>query len=64
MRAIHNVNERDLIDQLEKAGWVVARIKGSHHQLVKDGKTVTVPHPKKDWSIGTIKRILKDAGVE
>jgi uncharacterized protein YlxP (DUF503 family) len=39
--------------------------KGSHCQykhLIKKGK-VTVPHPKKDFPIKTLKNILKQAGL-
>lgn len=55
----------DLIKKLEQNGWVVVRIKGSHHQLKHDliRLTITVPHPKKDLPKGTVKRILKDAGI-
>ncbi|WP_322789224.1 type II toxin-antitoxin system HicA family toxin [Carboxydothermus ferrireducens] len=39
---------------------------GEHHQFkhpVKKGK-VTVPHPKKNIPIKTVKSILKQAGIE
>jgi predicted RNA binding protein YcfA (HicA-like mRNA interferase family) len=39
-----------LIKSIEKDGWFLVRIKGSHHHFkhpVKKG-IVTVPHPKKD----------------
>jgi predicted RNA binding protein YcfA (HicA-like mRNA interferase family) len=38
---------------------------GSHHHFkhaVKPGK-VTVPHPKKDLPIGTVRSILRQAGL-
>ena len=50
--------------ELQRAGWTLARIRGSHHQLVKDGKTVTVPHPKKDLGIGLVNAIRKQAGLK
>lgn len=56
----------DVIRLLEADGWVLAHVKGSHHQYkhpTKPGK-VTVPHPKKDLSIGTIKSIEKQSGVK
>ena len=31
---------------------------------MKDGKTVMVPHPKKDLGLGLVKAILKQAGIE
>jgi len=60
------VKSADVIRLLEADGWVLAHVKGSHHQYkhpTKPGK-VTVPHPKKDLSIGTIKSIEKQSGVK
>jgi len=58
-----HVNSRDLIRELEAAGWAVARIKGSHHQMVKGGRTITVPHPKKDLPKELVAGIRKAAGL-
>lgn len=59
-------NSRDIIRRLKKEGWTLARITGSHHHFAKTGRReiVTVPHPKKDLSIGTVKNIYKQAGWE
>ena len=57
------MNSGDLIKVLTRSGWVHSRTKGSHHQFTKDGKTVTVPHPKKDLGLGLVKAILKQAGI-
>ncbi|NDP60020.1 MAG: type II toxin-antitoxin system HicA family toxin [Oxalobacteraceae bacterium] len=56
----------DLIRLLEKNGFEIARISGSHHQLRKTGRpgVVTVPHPKKDLGVGLVKAILKQAGLK
>ena len=51
-----------LLKKLKEDGWEVVRIRGSHHQLklpVKIG-TITVPHPKKDVPIGTLKAIIEN----
>ena len=51
---------------LEKDGWYLHNVRGSHHQYkypVKSGK-VTVPHPKSDMPIGTAKNIFKQAGID
>ena len=58
------MNSRALLAELQAAGWNIARVRGSHHQLVKDGKTVTVPHPKKDLGLGLVKAIRKQAGLK
>ncbi|MCK3658560.1 hypothetical protein A4G18_07500 [Pasteurellaceae bacterium Pebbles2] len=55
-----------LIKMLEKDGWELVGVSGSHHQFkhkVKKGR-VTVPHPRKDVKIGTYKNILKQAGLK
>lgn len=51
---------------LEKDGWVLDRVKGSHHQFKHPVKTgvVTLPHPKKDIPKGTANAILKQAGLK
>ncbi len=52
--------------KLEKDGWYIIRIKGSHHHFkhsVKEG-IVTLPHPKKDVPKGTVNSILKQAGLK
>ena len=55
----------DLIRQLERAGWVQVVVRGSHHQFKHPERPgrVTVPHPKKDLPIGTLKAILKQADL-
>jgi len=46
-------------------GWELVRIRGSHHHFnhrTKNGR-VTVVHPKKDVAIGTVRSVLKGAGL-
>jgi predicted RNA binding protein YcfA (HicA-like mRNA interferase family) len=60
------VTSAEIIRSLKDDGWDLARIKGAHHHFkhpVKKG-IVTVPHPKKDIPIGTIKSIEKQSGVK
>ena len=55
---------RDLIEKLKKQGWFEVAQKGSHVQfkhLVQVGR-VTVPHPKRDVPIGTLRSIYRQAG--
>jgi predicted RNA binding protein YcfA (HicA-like mRNA interferase family) len=59
------VNSREIIKKLKEDGWYEVRRKGSHvqfHHKVKPG-TVTVPHPKRDLPIGTLKSIERQAGI-
>jgi len=61
------VKVRDLIRRLEAAGWQLKTIRGSHRQYRHPGRgmVVTVPgHPSKDVPVGTLKAILRSAGLE
>ena len=55
----------EIIKKLEKAGWTEVRQTGSHKQFRHPTitGTVTVPHPKSEMAIGTIKSIEKQSGV-
>jgi predicted RNA binding protein YcfA (HicA-like mRNA interferase family) len=56
-----------VIQRLQREGWVLARVSGSHHQIVhpeKPGRRVTVVHPKTDLNIKTLRNIMKQAGWE
>lgn len=59
-------SSREILKMLHDDGWSICEIAGSHHQLehpIKKGK-VTVPHPRKDLPPGTIRTILKQAGLK
>ena len=59
------MNSAKIIKQIEDDGWYLVNVIGSHHQFkhpTKKGR-VTVPHPKKDLPIKTVKSILKQAGI-
>ena len=60
------MKSRALIRLLEADGWFLVRVKGSHHQFKHPRKLglVTVPHPKRDIPIGTLKNILRQSGLE
>lgn len=59
------MRSRDIIKTIEADGWREARQTGSHKHFRHDTKpgTVTVPHPKSEMAIGTIKSIEKQSGV-
>ena len=47
-------------------GWQLQRIRGSHHIYIHPDKTeiLTVPvHANQDLKIGTLSKLLKDAGL-
>ena len=60
------MNSAEIIKRIEAAGWELQRTKGSHHHFkhptIKG--LVTIPHPKKDMPMGTVKSILKQAGLK
>ncbi|SNS85367.1 HicA toxin of toxin-antitoxin [Anaerovirgula multivorans] len=49
----------------EKAEYI-ARVKGDHHRFkhTSNKGTVTVPHPKKNIPVKTVKSIFKQAGIQ
>jgi predicted RNA binding protein YcfA (HicA-like mRNA interferase family) len=55
-----------IIAALTADGWVQVDQKGSHLQFRHPRKLgrVTVPHPKKDVPIGTIRSIEQQSGVK
>ena len=57
-------NSRRIIDRLMREGWEEAGGKGSHRKLRHrvTGRSLVVPHPKKDLPIGTARKIAKQAG--
>jgi predicted RNA binding protein YcfA (HicA-like mRNA interferase family) len=61
------VKVRDVVKILEREGWRLARVRGSHHQFkhpIKKG-VVTVPgRGSADLARGTLRSILVQAGLK
>jgi predicted RNA binding protein YcfA (HicA-like mRNA interferase family) len=57
---------KELIKLLRKNGWILDRINGSHHIMIKDGfRSIPIPvHGKKDIRKGTLNSILKSANIK
>ena len=55
-------DSRKILKRLVAEGWEPVSVRGSHHKFRKDGRTLIVPHPKKDLPAGTARAIAKDAG--
>ncbi|HTY48300.1 MAG TPA: type II toxin-antitoxin system HicA family toxin [Steroidobacteraceae bacterium] len=55
----------DLVRELKRAGWVLDRIRGSHHVFKHPAIPghLTVPHPRKDLGKGLVQKIRKQAGL-
>ncbi|MGC1782495.1 MAG: type II toxin-antitoxin system HicA family toxin [Acidobacteriaceae bacterium] len=57
---------RDLILLIEADGWRLDTTRGSHRQFehpVKRGKVTVAGQPGKDVPVGTLRSILKQAGL-
>ncbi len=60
------MNSREVISALRRDGWYEVNQVGSHKQFkhpVKPGR-VTVPHPRRDIPLGTLRSIEKQAGIK
>jgi predicted RNA binding protein YcfA (HicA-like mRNA interferase family) len=59
------VTGKELVKLLKTKGWVLARIEGSHHILVRGTKTISVPvHGKKDLKKGTLEALRKQGELK
>lgn len=58
------MRDKDLLKLMQKNGWKVVRVNGSHHILEKDGKIETIPIHGKDVLNGLLNAILKRHGLK
>jgi len=56
---------RQVLAALEKAGFAVVRVKGSHYQLMSEasGRRVTIPFHSRDLSRATLASIVSQSGL-
>lgn len=59
------MDSHDVIRRLKAAGWFEVHRRGSHAQFKHGSRPgrVTVPHPKRDLPIGTLRSIEKQSGL-
>lgn len=60
------MNSAEIIRRLERDGWQLANVRGSHHVFrhpVKPGH-ISVPHPRKDLGKGLAHKLLKQADLD
>ena len=56
---------KQLIKLLVEKGWVLDRVSGSHHIMVKGEQTLSVPiHGKKDLGRGLLSSLMKQGGLK
>jgi predicted RNA binding protein YcfA (HicA-like mRNA interferase family) len=59
-----SISGKKLAKILEKKGWSLVKIRGSHFKYQKDQDSVVVPiHGNRDLPIGTLKSIMKDVNL-
>jgi predicted RNA binding protein YcfA (HicA-like mRNA interferase family) len=56
---------KELLKLLEKDGWSLDRISGSHHIMIKGSKTLSVPvHSNKELGKGLLNKLMKAGGLK
>jgi predicted RNA binding protein YcfA (HicA-like mRNA interferase family) len=56
---------KDFVKLLKKNGWILDRIKGSHHIMRKNRVSLSVPvHANEDLKSGILNFLKKQAGLE
>ena len=65
MPKLPSLTSQQVINLLQKNGFILDRVKGSHHIYYhpEAKKRVTVPFHKKDLPKGTLLEILRQAGI-
>lgn len=60
---LHTMRSADLIRELLDLGWVLDRVRGSHHVFKHPQRPgiIVVPHPKKDLGTGLVAAIRRQA---
>lgn len=61
-----SISGKALCKIVEKHGWELKRVTGSHHIYAKEGVSaiLSIPvHSNRDLPIGILKSLLKDAGL-
>ncbi|MFC1889447.1 type II toxin-antitoxin system HicA family toxin [Thermodesulfobacteriota bacterium] len=60
------MDSRQIIKLLKQEGWYEVHRVGSHVQFRHPSQQgrVTVPHPKKDIPLGTVKSIEQQSGIK
>lgn len=60
------MDSKDIIKRLQANGWVQVSQRGSHVHFKHPAKPgrVTVPHPRRDMPIGTLRSIEQQANIK
>ena len=64
MPALPVLSGRKVVRAFEKLGWQIARQRGSHIILVREGENVTLSIPDhKEVAKGTLRSLIRAAGI-
>ena len=57
---------RQLIKIMKRTGWILDRVSGSHHVMIKEGRrSIPMPaHGQRDLPKGLVSAILRQAGIK
>ena len=59
------ISGKEMVKELQRDGWRIDRIEGSHYIMEKGNRTITVPvHANRDLTQGTEARIRKLSGLQ
>ncbi len=62
-----SISGKDFAKLLEKKGWVLSRVNGSHHVYIKEGHParISIPiHSNQDLKKGLLKHFLKVSKID
>jgi len=63
---LKEISGKKLAKTVGRKGWVLARIKGSHHIFIKDGRTerIVIPiHGSQPLKVGLLRSLMKIADL-
>jgi predicted RNA binding protein YcfA (HicA-like mRNA interferase family) len=65
MSRLPSLKPREVVAALERAGFIVDRIAGSHYQMfnARTRRHTTVPYHHRDLPRGTVSAIIQQAGL-
>lgn len=64
MTVLPRMSGREVVRVLESIGWQVARQRGSHIIMVREGHTATLSIPNhKEVAKGTLRSLIRSAGL-
>ncbi len=63
MKKLPVLKPKEVIKALERGGFSIRRITGSHYILKKENRIVTVPYHNREIKTGTLGSLIKQSGL-